>query len=95
MVEGKRELKNHIPSKVYEKYEVKDGNLIRKKYCPRCGPASFLAIHKDRVFCGKCHYVEINSKPAVAPKTEEKKVDAPKVEEKKEETPKVEAPIKA
>lgn len=72
MPEGKRELKNHSPSKVYEKYEVKDSSLSRKPYCPRCGPASFLAVHKDRVFCGKCHYVEMKSKPAEAPKKETK-----------------------
>ncbi|MAF37033.1 30S ribosomal protein S27ae [archaeon] len=58
---GKKELKNHVPSKLWEKYSVSDGKLDRKPTCPRCGPGYFLAQHKDRTYCGKCHYVEMKS----------------------------------
>jgi ubiquitin-small subunit ribosomal protein S27Ae len=81
MAEGKKERKNHIPSEVWKKYEVKDDKISRKPYCPRCGPGYFLAQHKDRTYCGKCSYVEMKSKPAEAPK---KPAEAPKKEEKKE-----------
>lgn len=28
------------------------------KYCPKCGPGTKLADHKDRISCGKCGYME-------------------------------------
>lgn len=46
-----------------KQYEVNDGKLIRKKeFCPKedCGPGVFLAVHKDRVSCGKCGYTKFN-----------------------------------
>ena len=30
--------------------------------CPKCGPGVFMAVHKDRVSCGKCGYTEFNKK---------------------------------
>ena len=40
-------------------YEVKGGTVERKKKsCPKCGPAAFLAEHKDRLTCGTCSYTE-------------------------------------
>lgn len=40
-------------------YSVEGGVFKRKtKFCPKCGPGVFLAIHKDRVSCGKCGYTE-------------------------------------
>ena len=30
----------------------------KPRNCPRCGPGTFLAIHKDRATCGKCKYSE-------------------------------------
>jgi len=48
----------HRKVKIWEKYEVKDGKVIRKnKFCPKC--KSFLADMKNRLYCGKCGYVEI------------------------------------
>ena len=45
-------------------YSVEGGSLKRKtKFCPKCGPGVFLAIHKDRVSCGKCGYTEFVKKP--------------------------------
>ena len=46
-----------------KQYEVADGKLIRKKqFCHEegCGPVVFLAVHKDRVSCGKCGYTKFN-----------------------------------
>lgn len=59
MAEGKKEVKNRIPSKVWEKYKVEGDKLNREKSCPKCGTGYFLAKHKDRLYCGKCHYVEM------------------------------------
>ncbi|MFO7992313.1 MAG: 30S ribosomal protein S27ae [Thermoplasmata archaeon] len=44
-------------------YEVEDGKLKRKRRsCPKCGEGVFLAVHKDRVSCGKCGYTEFKNK---------------------------------
>ncbi|MCK9568083.1 30S ribosomal protein S27ae [Candidatus Pacearchaeota archaeon] len=40
-----------------------EGNTIkREKSCPRCGPGIFLMNSKGRLYCGKCHYCEFESK---------------------------------
>ena len=52
---GKKPHKNKPTSKKYEKYS--EGKKAGKT-CPRCGPGIFLAIHKDRMHCGKCSYTE-------------------------------------
>jgi len=45
-------------------YSVEGGVLKRKtKFCPKCGQGVFLAIHKNRVSCGKCGYTEFTKKP--------------------------------
>ncbi len=54
---GKKPHKNKPTSKKYEKYS--DGK--KGKVCPRCGPGIFLAVHKDRLYCGKCHYTEFSA----------------------------------
>lgn len=39
-------------------YQVKEGKLVRTApSCPKC--KSFMAAHKDRIFCGKCGYAEL------------------------------------
>jgi len=44
-------------------YSVEGGSLKRKKkFCPKCGPGVFLAVHKDRASCGKCGYTEFVKK---------------------------------
>ncbi len=41
-------------------YEAKGNGISRKnKSCPKCGPGYFLAEHKNRISCGKCHYTEM------------------------------------
>jgi len=54
--------KNKRPSKRYAKYKIIGDKIERGKTCPKCGPAIFLADHKDRMYCGRCHYCEIKSK---------------------------------
>ncbi|MEM4318376.1 MAG: 30S ribosomal protein S27ae [Candidatus Pacearchaeota archaeon] len=51
---GKKKKKNKTPSKRWEYY----GEKNKARFCPRCGPGIFLAKHKDRLYCGKCHYTE-------------------------------------
>lgn len=59
---GKKAHKNKPTSKKYEKYTVDGENVKKGKACPRCGPAIFLAVHKDRLHCGKCKYTEFTKK---------------------------------
>ncbi|MEK6861804.1 MAG: 30S ribosomal protein S27ae [Nanoarchaeota archaeon] len=59
---AKKKVKNKRPSTVWKKYSVKAGKLERKPTCPKCGPGMFLAEHKDRLYCGKCHYIQIIKK---------------------------------
>ncbi|MDO8480476.1 MAG: 30S ribosomal protein S27ae [Nanoarchaeota archaeon] len=43
----------------FKLYTAAGDKATRKnKFCPKCGPESFLANHKDRLTCGKCGYVE-------------------------------------
>ena len=36
-------------------YKVTDSKVERtKRECPRCGKGVFMAVHKDRLTCGKC-----------------------------------------
>ncbi len=45
------------------KYEISGTRITRKKQnCPKCGPGTFLAQHKDRQSCGKCHYTTFSKK---------------------------------
>lgn len=40
-------------------YNVTDNKVERtKRECPRCGKGVFMAVHKDRLTCGKCSYTE-------------------------------------
>lgn len=59
---GKTEKKPKKTSAKYKMYKVEGDSVKREKTCPKCGVAVFLAKHKDRLTCGKCHYVEFLSK---------------------------------
>jgi len=49
-------------SKKYTAYEVSGTDLKRKNiFCPKCGDGTFMAKHKNRISCGKCHYMEKTS----------------------------------
>ncbi|MBW2994841.1 30S ribosomal protein S27ae [Candidatus Woesearchaeota archaeon] len=44
-------------------YEVSGESLKRKsKFCPKCGPGVFMALHANRTSCGKCGYSEFKAK---------------------------------
>ncbi|RMD65919.1 30S ribosomal protein S27ae [Candidatus Pacearchaeota archaeon] len=56
---GKKPHKNKPTSKKYAKYRAEGETIARQaKFCPRCGPGVFLAVHKNREYCGACHYTE-------------------------------------
>ncbi|NCO84728.1 MAG: 30S ribosomal protein S27ae [Candidatus Huberarchaeum crystalense] len=56
---GKKAPKQTISPQKWKAYELKDGKLVKKnKVCPKCGAGVFLSIHKDRMHCGKCGYIE-------------------------------------
>jgi ubiquitin-small subunit ribosomal protein S27Ae len=57
---GKKPHVNKPTSKKYAKY-TSEGTK-KGKNCPRCGPGIFLAVHSDRLYCGKCHYTEFTKK---------------------------------
>ena len=59
---GKKPHKNQLTSKKYQMYKVNGDSVTRNKNCPRCGPGVFLASHKGRLYCGKCHYTEFMDK---------------------------------
>ena len=59
---GKKPHKNKPTSKKYSKYKIEGDKVIRKNFCPRCGPGVFLMEAKDRLYCGKCHYSEFAAK---------------------------------
>jgi len=54
--------RNAIPGiymAVKDYYKVQGDSVTRiKQFCPRCGPGTFLADHKNRLACGKCGYTE-------------------------------------
>lgn len=58
----KKKPKNKAPSKRWTKYKISGNKIERAKTCPKCGPGTFLAVHKDRVYCGLCHYTEFSKK---------------------------------
>ena len=56
---GKKPHVNKPTSKKYALYSLNGNSVTRKnKFCPRCGVGVFLAQHKERIYCGKCHYTE-------------------------------------
>ncbi|MBS3150384.1 30S ribosomal protein S27ae [Candidatus Woesearchaeota archaeon] len=57
----KKKPKNKSPSKKSAKYKLEGSSLVRGRTCPKCGPGVFLGKHKDRLYCGKCHYVEMGN----------------------------------
>jgi len=62
MAEKKKEKSAAAPRnvEVFGKLYKREGNRIvrQRRDCPKCGPGTFMAQHKDRVSCGKCGYTE-------------------------------------
>ena len=59
---AKKKVKNKKPSQKWKKYKISGDKLERERSCPKCGPGVFLAKHKDRYYCGSCHYSEFLKK---------------------------------
>ena len=58
--ERPRSKKKHTKIQVWKLYEVKGSEIKRKNEpCPRCGPGIFLARYKNRKYCGKCGWAQI------------------------------------
>ena len=58
--ERPRSKTKHKKVQIWKKYEVKDGKVNRKlPNCPRCGQGTFLAVYKNRKYCGKCGWSEV------------------------------------
>ncbi len=57
------------------KVSAEKGDSIqrKRKSCPKCGAGVFMAQHKGRITCGKCHYSEFELKKKKEPKKEHKK----------------------
>lgn len=44
-------------------YKIEGDKVSReRKACPKCGDGVFMAVHKDRVHCGKCGHTEFKKK---------------------------------
>ena len=44
---------------IWNTYEKKGDSVVKKnKSCPKCGSGFALAGHKERLYCGACHYTE-------------------------------------
>lgn len=63
--EGKKEHKNKPTSQKYKHYTITGTTIKRAKACVKCGAGIFLAQHKDRLSCGKCHYTEFVNNPSL------------------------------
>lgn len=63
--------RKHESKKAWKMYEISGSEVKRRRgFCPRCGSGSFLSEHKNRKYCGKCGYTEIQKRPPEAPKVE-------------------------
>ena len=50
------QVKRHPTTKRQNNY---DNGKTKNRFCPKCGSGIMLAEHKDRFYCGKCHYTEM------------------------------------
>ncbi len=58
MAAGKKDVKGKKGTGS-KRYSVAGDKLQHNnKHCPKCGVGYALANHKDRLSCGKCHYME-------------------------------------
>ena len=59
---GGGKVKKKKTSKTWKDYVVQGTKLERKnRFCPKCGVGFFMALHKNRVHCGKCGYTEMTT----------------------------------
>ncbi|MBI4170520.1 MAG: 30S ribosomal protein S27ae [Candidatus Aenigmarchaeota archaeon] len=63
--ERPRSKKKHTKVQVWKLYSVQGGKAERKgEYCPRCGAGTFLAVYKNRKYCGKCGWAQVQEMKA-------------------------------
>jgi ubiquitin-small subunit ribosomal protein S27Ae len=51
----------HKTSTKWSAYEPGSELKRKLKNCPKCGAGVFMAKHKDREYCGKCHYTSFSN----------------------------------
>jgi len=52
--------KKHTKVQIWKKYKLEGNKLARKgENCPRCGAGTFLAVYKNRKYCGKCGWGQV------------------------------------
>lgn len=52
----------HKKVQVWKLYKVDGGKVEKKEECPRCGSGSFIAQAKNRKYCGKCGWSQVENK---------------------------------
>ncbi len=85
--QGKIKRKPRKPSERWKKYKISGEHVERTaKFCPRCGAGVFLSKHKNRLFCGRCHYTEFETRDVheAKPEVKEEKKEEKKPKEHKE-----------
>ncbi len=71
-----------------EHYAVSGGKAERKKQpCPKCGPGISMAVHNNRLHCGKCGYTMMKGVKPAEEKPAEAELKEKPVETKPEEKP--------
>lgn len=59
---AKKKKKEKKAMQVWKLYQASGNKAERKnRFCSKCGPGYFLAMHKDRETCGKCGFTEFVS----------------------------------
>lgn len=62
-----RSKSKHRNVQIWKKFKVEvDKVSVLGSFCNRCGAGTFMAVHKNRIVCGKCGYGEqkkISQKP--------------------------------
>ncbi len=52
--------KKHMKVQAWKLYSIKGGKAERRgENCPRCGAGTFLAAYKNRKYCGKCGWAQV------------------------------------
>lgn len=58
--ERPRSKTKHAKVQIWKLYKVEGKKVVRKnETCPRCGMGTFLAEYKNRKYCGRCGYSQI------------------------------------
>ena len=54
--------KKHTKVQIWKLYKMEGSKAVRKnEACPRCGAGTFLAQYKNRKYCGKCGWSQIQT----------------------------------